>query len=102
MNKTILQIALLTGLIAGMHFAHAASVISISSITASEWGDRYGNGPTYVNNRSGINTSADVNDPSQWVFNNGNYGDEWMATPLSGALNSKVAWISFDFGAVSN
>ena len=80
--------------------ASQAALVTVTSVTASEWGDRFGNGPTYTNNRSGIDTSADPNDPSQWVFSGTAYQDEWMATPFgSPALNSKLAWISYDFGS---
>ena len=87
--------------------SYSATLITINSVTASEWGDNYGTGAGAVINGSGIDTSANPSDPSQWVFSGTNYKDEWMATPFTAgttgtALNNKLAWISFDFGSVQS
>jgi hypothetical protein len=75
-------------------------------MSGSNGGDRYGTGMAALINRSGIDTSADTNDPSVWVSAGSDYKDEWMPwyfkdgdnQPTTG-LNGKIAWASFDFGA---
>ena len=78
--------------------ATAAPAATIVSQTGSHGGDEYANGMISLTNGSGI-TKTDPADPATWVFNGSAYADEWMATYLAGASNSKVAWGAFDLGA---
>jgi hypothetical protein len=81
--------------------ANAATIVPITGLSSSHGGDRYANGVPAVNNGSGI-TKTDAADPSTWSFNGGAYGDELMSNPLASALNSKIAWDSFDFGTTTS
>ena len=76
----------------------SAAVVPVTGITGNHGGDEYGTGMGALINGSGMDTTADPSDPSKWVVAYNNYPDEWMANPLVGALNSKIAWASFDLG----
>ncbi|MCX6873875.1 MAG: hypothetical protein NTW21_08710 [Verrucomicrobia bacterium] len=77
-----------------------ASVISIAAVTGSHGGDSYANGMVSLTNGSGI-TMTDPANPATWTFSGSDYGAEWMANYLTGAVNAKKAWACFDLGATT-
>jgi len=99
--------AVILGVAAGP--ADAGDFTVAVSVTGSHGGDRYGKGMISLIDGSGIN-QADASDPATWTVAYNNYPDEWMGQffpaadpeaepPVPGALNSKLAWASFDLGA---
>jgi hypothetical protein len=75
----------------------SAAVVPVTGITGNHGGDEYGTGMGALINGSGM-TRPNLSDPSTWSRSGAGYADEWMASSLVGALNSKVAWASFDLG----
>jgi len=69
----------------------------VNAVTGSHGGDGYANGMISLINGSGM-TRPDLLDPSTWSRSGDDYPSEWMASSLVDALNSKVAWASFDLG----
>lgn len=52
----------------------------------------------------GIDTSADPNDPTQWVNSSTDWKTEWLANSRldsTTSLNSKIGWAVIDFGSVA-
>jgi len=92
----------------GASVAGADVVAPVVARSASHGGDQYGTGPVSLTDGSGMDQSVDPTDPSTWECVSNHYNQEWMAQffpPLdadifqTAALNSKLAWVSFDFGS---
>ena len=107
MNKTILQIALLTGLIAG---SHAASVIQVTGVETSGFGN-YSGDQTKMTDLSGMNGNGtdgpgQSGDPNTWTATSTAYQAEWQSAGNNNGVlytpnshNNKMGWIVFDLGS---
>jgi len=100
------KFASLIAVIVGLAIAGAsnAAIVTPTAVTGSSGGQGFGypdgNLPRIMD-LSGIDTSADVNDPSQWVANSNAWQLEWQShTLLAGAANSKIGWVALDLGSV--
>jgi hypothetical protein len=94
-----------------------AAVITVQAITGNNggnWGPTLGHLTDMVNangsydlgsgdHNPGLDTSADINDPSTWINNSGTWQSEWLADQRLDAttsINNKIAWVVVDFGSV--
>lgn len=102
----------------GMASAAHAAVITVTGVTGhngGNWNGTLGHLTDMVNGNgsndfgtadhfTGMDTSADINDPSQWVHNSNSWQSEWLGSTIldsSNSLNSKIGWAVFDFGSVT-
>jgi hypothetical protein len=87
----------------GFAFTANAGVVPIISASGHNGGNGWNDGDlSDAYSTSGINTSADPNDPSTWVTTGNDWQDGWGAsTQLNpgATANSKIGWITFDLGS---
>ena len=101
MLKHTILVAAVAGMVLGLVAGPAgATLISVTAYTGSNNQDNYGGNMSDLFSGEEI-TKTDPSDPSTWTADGGDhYSHEWQAGALqSGAVNNKIAWTAFDFGA---
>lgn len=83
-----------------------AALVTVTSASGHNGGNGHSNGDlSDAYSTSGIDTSADPNDPSQWITNSSGWTEGWGASaqldPVGppATANGKIGWITFDFGS---
>jgi hypothetical protein len=101
----------------GMSAAADATVVTVTGVTGhngGNWSGTLGHLTDMVNGNGsndfgsadhfpGMDTSADINDPSQWVHSSSNWQSEWLGSTIldsTNSLNNKIGWAVFDFGSL--
>ena len=90
----------LVALAATTCISQAATVITAAGITGSHLGDTLaGDGSiNTTTNLQGITQTGGATSPATWTHSSA-WQDDWQATRLAGATNSKLAWTVIDLGS---